>query len=71
MHDYKVRTFVDEQLPVHPDYWCTKHTVNSPEEDNWIHYLSHELVGLTRDEIEREYGHDPEIVSIITEISGL
>lgn len=55
VHDYKIRHYVDERLPIQPDYYCSKHDVQVPEEDNWIHYLSHEMVGLLPDEIDRYY----------------
>ena len=67
VHDYKIRTFAPEKLPIHPDYWCRRHLVGSPQEDNWIHYLSHELVGLESPELEREYS-DPEVRSIVESI---
>jgi hypoxanthine phosphoribosyltransferase len=54
VHDYKVRRYLDRQLPVQPDLWCRRHELAGPEDDFWIHYLSHELVGLT-DEEKREY----------------
>jgi hypoxanthine phosphoribosyltransferase len=46
VHDYKIRHYVDERLPIQPDYYCRRHEIASPAEDQWIHYLSHELVGL-------------------------
>ena len=68
VHDYKIRTFAAEKLPIQPDYWCRRHVVSKPEEDNWIHYLSHELVGLKREEVAAEYGHDEELVELIQAI---
>ena len=70
VHDYKVRSFVQETLPIHPDYYCRKHVVTKPEEDTWVHYLSHELVGLSEDEIEAQYSSDEEVVAILKEISA-
>lgn len=70
VHDYKIRTFTGEHLPIQPDFWCRKHEVASPDEDNWIHYMSHELVGLTADEISDHYSNDEEIARIISSISG-
>jgi len=55
VHDYKIRLSQERQLPVQPDYWCRKHEIATPEEDFWIHYLSHELVGLTEEERKRYY----------------
>jgi uncharacterized protein len=53
VHDYKTRSYGVEQ-PIRPDYYCRKHVITSPDQDVWIHYLSHELIGLT-DEEKRTY----------------
>lgn len=68
VHDYKIRTFTTEKLPIQPDYWCRRHVVSKPEEDTWVHYLSHELVGLTPEEVAEHYATDPEIATIIESI---
>lgn len=68
VHDYKIRSFQDEELPIHPDYYCRKHVVEDPEDDIWIHYLSHELVGLSESEIRVNYADDDEVVEILQEI---
>ncbi len=68
VHDYKDLTYVKEKLPLLPDYSCRTHTINSPEEDIWIHYMSHELLGLTEEELEKYYyNENPELKKIITE----
>jgi hypoxanthine phosphoribosyltransferase len=54
VHDYKIYTWKDP-LPIRPDYWCRKFEINSPEENNWINYNSHELVGLTKEEREKNF----------------
>ncbi len=62
VHDYKVRTYAHEQLPVHPDFYCCKHVIDSQEQDFWIHYASHELVGLSAAERRTHYyEQDPEL----------
>lgn len=54
VHDYKL--FEDaEVLPIEPDFYCRKHVLPSREQDIWIHYLSHELVGLTEEELRTHY----------------
>lgn len=58
VHDYKIRHYAGERLPIQPDYYCNKHEIRSPEEDNWVHYLSHEMVGLLPEEIEEYYKDD-------------
>lgn len=68
VHDYKIRTFESEELPIHPDYWCRRHEIASPDQDSWIHYLSHELVGLEDGEIDEHYGADKEVPSIIRSV---
>jgi len=55
VHDYKDRHNKKEKLEVVPDWWCRKHEIYSEEDDIWIHYMSHELVGLTREELEEHY----------------
>ncbi|MDR3140012.1 MAG: phosphoribosyltransferase [Treponema sp.] len=66
VHDYKY--FYDKavQLPFQPDYWCRKHELSVGDEDMWIHYLSHELVGLSSEELELQYYvQDPELRQIL------
>jgi uncharacterized protein len=58
VHDYKERTYLKEQLPIQPDYSCIHHIINSKDEDFWIHYMSHELVGLTEEERKKYYLDD-------------
>ena len=65
VHDYKIRTYIENELAIHPDYYCRKHEITRPEDDNWIHYMSHELVGLTDKEIEDNYNDDPEVVELL------
>ena len=54
VHDYKVYKW-KEQLSIQPDYWCRKFEISNPEENNWINYNSHELVGLTHEELEENF----------------
>ena len=66
VHDYKVRRYLDRQLPVQPDLWCRRHELAGPEDDFWIHYLSHELVGLTDEEKREHYFRDdPELADTL------
>lgn len=69
VHDYKIRTFLDERPEIEPDYYCRKHVINHPNQDNWVHYLSHELIGLSEDEIKKNYANDPEVVSILIDLA--
>ena len=68
VQDYKVRTFEPASLVVPPDYYCHKIEVNTPAEDVWVHYLTHELVGLTPDEVETYYSDDPEVREILANL---
>jgi hypoxanthine phosphoribosyltransferase len=71
VHDYKYFPNKEEQHPNQPDYWCRKFVINSPEEDRWIHYMSHELVGLSSEELEEYYyKDDPELRDILGPILG-
>jgi uncharacterized protein len=65
VHDYKLRRYLSRQLPVQPDYYARFHDLATPDEDFWIHYMSHELVGLTEEEKKRFYfGEDPELAGL-------
>jgi hypoxanthine phosphoribosyltransferase len=55
VHDYKCYTYKKEQLPIQPDYWCRKFEIANPTDDCWIHYMSHELIGLNKAELEQHY----------------
>ena len=55
VHDYKYFYDKPSQLAVQPDYWCRKHDLSLKDDDMWIHYMSHELVGLSREELENHY----------------
>lgn len=68
VHDYK--NFTNKKtLPIKPDYWCRKFDISKPEEDRWIHYCSHELVGLTKEELEEHYyKEDPELRAVLDEV---
>ncbi len=55
VHDFKFFSYKNHENSFHPDYYCKKHTINAPEEDIWIHYMSHELVGLNHNELESNY----------------
>lgn len=71
VHDYKYFTYLDEQLPIQPDYYCRKFEITKPEENRWIHYMSHELVGLTQEELQKNYYEkDPELKEILDPILG-
>ena len=71
VHDYKYFTYLDEQLPIQPDYYCRKFEITKPEENRWIHYMSHELVGLTQEELQKNYYEkDPELKEILGPILG-
>ncbi|MDR2494355.1 MAG: phosphoribosyltransferase [Spirochaetaceae bacterium] len=66
VHDYKYFYDKSEQLPVQPDYWCRKHELSLRDEETWIHYMSHELIGLTCEELETHYfSQDAELRPIL------
>ena len=54
VHDYKIFTYKEPHKHV-PDFFCRKFVINSLEDDLWIHYSSHELVGLSLNELEEHY----------------
>lgn len=66
VHDYKYFIDKPEQLPIQPDYWCRKHEMSVRDEATWIHYMSHELVGLSQEEIsENYYKQDPDLKKVM------
>jgi hypoxanthine phosphoribosyltransferase len=66
VHDYKYFENLPERLAVQPDYWCRKHVLKEGDENMWIHYSSHELIGLSHEELEKHYyAHDPELRSVL------
>lgn len=65
VYDYKRRLF-ERPLPIQPDYWYRIHDLHKPEDDTWIHYLSHELVGATETEMrENIFPNDPDLAHIL------
>lgn len=71
VHDYKYFTYQGEQLPIQPDYFCRKFTITKPEEDRWIHYMSHELIGLSQHELEEYYfKDDPDLREVFQFLSS-
>jgi hypoxanthine phosphoribosyltransferase len=71
VHDYKYFYDKPEQLPFQPDYWCRKHDLSVNDEDYWIHYMSHELVGLGEAELEANYyAADPELREVLKVLHG-
>jgi len=68
VHDYKIAKY-REQLPITPDYWWRQMVVEKPEDDTWIHYLSHELEGLTDAEIQEQYlAQDSDLADVFNTI---
>ena len=68
VHDYKVYKY-KEALPIIPDYWCRKLEIDRPEDNTWINYNSHELVGLTKEELEKNfYAPYPELRKVLEPI---
>lgn len=65
VHDYKDIAYREQELPVKPDYYCQKHDIATPQDQVWIHYLSHELVGLTSEERQKYLiEQDPELEQV-------
>lgn len=70
VHDYKYFHNKKDQYEIQPDYWCRKHDIHSEDEDIWIHYMSHELVGLSEMELEEYYyKRNPALRSVFKGIS--
>jgi hypoxanthine phosphoribosyltransferase len=68
VYDYKVMHFQKkEPLPIQPDYYCRKHELFKKEDETWIHYMNHEFIGLTSEEIDLQY-NDPEVRAILHDV---
>ena len=66
VHDYKYFHDKAEQHPIQPDYWSRRHDLSVNDEDMWIHYSSHELIGLSQQELEEHYyAEDPELRDVL------
>jgi hypoxanthine phosphoribosyltransferase len=66
--DYKIPNYKDiPRLPIQPDYYCRKHVLDSIEDETWIHYMNHEFIGLTSEEIDHQYT-DPEVREILHDV---
>jgi hypoxanthine phosphoribosyltransferase len=71
VHDYKYFYDKPEQHPIQPDYWCRKHELSVKDEDRWIHYMSHELLGLSPEELEQHYyAQDSELRPVLAVLEG-
>ena len=71
VHDYKYFYDRPYQLPVQPDYWCRRHDLSLDGEDIWIHYSSHELIGLSPEDLETHYyARDPELRDVLNILGG-
>ncbi|MBN1518688.1 MAG: phosphoribosyltransferase [Spirochaetales bacterium] len=71
VHDYKIVRYRGEPLPIVPDYWCRLHDIATVDDERWIHYMSHELVGLTEAELKTHYyPEDPELQDILSVLKG-
>ncbi len=65
VHDYKYFHYKEVQEEIQPDYWCRKHDIYKEEDNMWIHYMSHELVGLSSTELEEYYyKRNPDLRSV-------
>jgi len=70
VHDYKFFPDKKEQFAIQPDYWCRKHEASIHDESTWIHYMSHELMGLKEEELEENYyKRDPELRKVMNVIT--
>jgi len=56
VHDFKVKCL--EKFKFVPDIDAQERNIESSEKVFWLHYLTHELIGLEDDEIKGMYGVD-------------
>ena len=72
VHDFKFFPDNPNNLTIFPDYYCIKHIIENKEDDIWIHYMSHELQGLTKEELEQHYyKEDPELKDVFAALGEL
>lgn len=73
VHDYKIRNDLSgpSKTAYIPDYYTNFIKVNSSEENPWIHYESHELVGLTKEERARLYTEPSDCVIVDRELCNV
>ncbi|OQY37519.1 MAG: phosphoribosyl transferase [Spirochaetaceae bacterium 4572_7] len=65
VYDYKVFPGKDA-YPIQPDYYCNKIEIIEGQDNPWIHYMSHELVGLTKEEFREHYvSTDPSLEELV------
>lgn len=70
VHDYKDRNHRSKDL-VYPDYYCIKYADNTPIVDTWIHYKSHEIVGLSSEDLRTQYVDEyPELKFLLKDFEG-
>jgi len=66
VHDYKYFCDNTSQYPIQPDYWARKHVLTKDDDSLWIHYMSHELIGLSPGELEEHYyKEDPDLRDVL------
>jgi hypoxanthine phosphoribosyltransferase len=71
VHDYKFFFDKPVQLPIQPDYWARMQRFSVNDEPHWIHYMSHELIGLTDKELQNNYyKNDSELEEVLKIING-
>ncbi len=72
VHDYKRRIYLNPPPLVVPDFWHQCYELRKPEDDPWLHYLSHELEGLTEEEMRKQlFPHDSELVDFLIQARDL
>lgn len=66
VHDYKIRTYLKKPHTITPDYYAQSHTIDTPEDDIWFHYLSHEITGIKKDKITSYFPEaDDQLIMVI------
>ena len=66
VYDYKYYEY-KKQERIKPYYYCKKHIIKEPKKNTWVHYLTHEILGMNLDEIEKFYD-DEELKNILKKL---
>lgn len=69
VHDFKNYKYNPCKFDLVPHYYCRKHDIESEDKNKWIHYMTHELIGLTHEEA-KQY-EDAKILKILNKLKEI
>ena len=69
VYNYKYYKY-KEQKEIKPNYYCKKQIINNEEDNTWMHYLTHEILGMSLEDIEKYY-EDEEVKAILKKLKKI